>query len=155
MKDKSKPDYTKFMKKPAPLEAPPHQDTLPEAPPADTVSDQCIPWAEIVSIDEQHSHKKDQTVYFEIVTDAPDALENGAEAVGLKPEADTTSIGRARGRRLHRTDKQAVPPAMRAHQPESVTPVQARGPNRLAYEPPPFPLLLSPILLALLALYLQ
>ncbi len=49
---KRKPDYTKYMKRPAPIQMSPPTERDPGAPTRGPIREQDIPWAEIVEVNE-------------------------------------------------------------------------------------------------------
>ena len=153
-KKKNKPDYTKFMKKPAPLEpiespAIEPVDSEPEFSPEDE-----IPVAEILSSDEQNGPEEGSDIrYFEAVSTENhlESEQSLKQTPAPQPIPEPTFV---RDKRARVTPGKSVSSdsSRKTHITESAKAIDAPTQQVSAFQPPPMPVFIAPILLALMFL---
>ena len=157
-KRKNKPDYTKFMKKPAPLEPLTHPVPETDPPVSEPAKEEEIPTAEILLTSSEAPPNADPTdlTFFETISEektpfpweepeyAPPTLPHSEpdpepSYVEEEPYYDAPQVAR----------QPEIPPEPR---PMSYEDLGILEKQFYAFQPPPVPALIAPILLALLFL---
>ena len=151
-KKKSKPDYTKFMKKPAPLEQvePPAGESS-DFKPAIPLEDE-IPLAEILPTQEENGSEELADIrYFETVSEEEHHSSEQSQDMELIPAPDFYDVTDKRS--PEQRSKIVSPESPRkSHPTDDAENIGILLQQLCAFLPPPVPVFIAPILLALLFL---